>query len=174
MSLTIANTGTVPLANLPVTVALGTSKQPTDVVARPKFPEIAAGDSQSVDVPITLPAPAFGTYTVKTTVSGIDQPTSSTVTTSTYPWLLLAVAILLLQIPLLGLHRRRMAADAPDDPLELAIEDLAAPPPVYGITTVRGLVDDYADPLAAERDPDPQVIVAGAGAAPSGRGRRRR
>ena len=67
-----------------------------------------------------------------------------------------------------------MAADAPDDPLELAIEDLAAAPPVYGITTVRGLVDDYADPLAAERDPDPQVIVAGAGAAPSGRGRRRR
>ncbi len=164
----------MPLANLPVTVTLGTGKDPTDVVARPKFPEISPGASQSLDVPITLPAPAFGTYTVKTTVSGIDQPTSSTVTTSTYPWLLLAVAILLLQIPLLGLHRRRMAADAPDDPLELAIEDLAAPPPVYGITTVRGLVDDYADPLAAERDPDPQVIVAGAGAAPSGRGRRRR
>lgn len=120
--LTLTNTGTLPLENPPTTIALGKGQDPTDLLTLPRLGAIAPGQTTEVRVPFELPAFSFGSYTVKTTVAGLDEPTAARGTASTYPWFLLIGGWLLIQIPLLGLHKRRRpepGEEAPGDLLEL-------------------------------------------------------
>lgn len=109
--LTVTNTGTFGVDNPPTSVALGKGDDPTDLLTQVQLGSIAPGQTVVVRVPFQLPALSFGAYTAKTTVQGMDTPAEARSTTSTYPWGLVIVAWLLLQIPLLGLHRRRAAGD---------------------------------------------------------------
>ena len=117
--LSLTNTGTLPLDNPPTTVSLGKGEDPTELLVLPRLGAIAPGETTEVRIPFELPAWSFGSYTVKTTVAGLDQPTAARATASTYPWFLLVIGWLLLQIPLLGLSKRRRpeAGDADDGDL---------------------------------------------------------
>jgi hypothetical protein len=105
--LTLTNTGTLPLENPPTTVTLGKGQDPTELLTLPRLGSIAPGQTTEVRIPFELPAWSFGSYTVKTTVAGLDQPTAARSSASTYPWFLLVIGWLLLQIPLLGLNKKR-------------------------------------------------------------------
>ncbi len=109
---TITNTGTLPVLNPPTFVYLGKGQDPTTLLVQPSVGSINPGESVRVEIPFELPALSFGSYTVKIDIPGTDAPASATTTTATYPWLLFIVVWLLIQIPLLGLHRRR--DDDPD------------------------------------------------------------
>ncbi len=159
-TVTVQNTGTVPLLNPPVVVTAGQGANPTSVVAQPQLGEIAPGATASATVPLSLGPPAFGRYTVKVTVSGVDQPTTASSTTSSYPYVLIALAWLLVQIPLLGLFRRRRPG--PEDPLEYDFDALLVTPADYGVESVRDLVGGYGAVNAADDDPLSTVVVAGA------------
>jgi hypothetical protein len=106
--LTITNSGTLPLTNPPTTVTIGRGEDPTEILERPSLGDLAPSSTTVVRIPFELPAGSFGSYTVKTTIGGLDQPTAARASTSTYPWFLLVGVWLLIQIPLLGLHKRRV------------------------------------------------------------------
>ena len=167
-TLTVQNTGTVPLLNPLVVITAGQGNNPTGVVAQPQLGEIPAGGTVTTTVPVSLGPPTFGRYTVKATVSGIDQPTTVSDTTSSYPFILIGVAWLLIQIPLLGLYRRRR--QGPEDPLESDFDALLLAPADYGVESVRGMVGGYPTLHAADEDPLSTVVVGGsAGQGSSGR-----
>ncbi len=171
-TLTVQNTGTVPLLNPAVVVTAGQGDNPTSVVAQPLLGEIPPGGTATAIVPVTLGPPTFGRYTVKATVSGVDQPTTVSGTTSSYPFVLIGIAWLVIQIPLLGLYRRRRLG--PEDPLEYDFDSLLLAPADYGVESVRGVVGGYPTLNAADEDPLSTVIVGGASRAPSGRSLLRR
>ncbi len=168
-TLTVQNTGTVPLLNPPVVVTAGQGADPTSIVAQPQLGEIAPGASATATIPVTLGPPTFGRYTVKATVSGVDQPTTTSNETTSYPWALIAIAWLLIQIPLLGLYRRRV--NGPEDPLETDFDALLVAPADYGTDSVSRMIGGYPSLDAPDEDPVTTAVVAGAGA-PGGRGRR--
>ena len=113
--LTLTNTGTLPLENPPATISLGKGQDPTDLLTLPRLGAIAPGQTTEVRVAFELPTLSFGSYTVKTTVAGLDEPTAARATASTYPWFLLIGGWLLIQIPLLGLHKRRRPEPGDDE-----------------------------------------------------------
>jgi hypothetical protein len=117
--LTLTNTGTLPLENPPTTVTLGKGQDPTELLTLPRLGSIAPGQTTEVRIPFELPAWSFGSYTVKTTVAGLDQPTAARSSASTYPWFLLVIGWLLLQIPLLGLTKKRRPEPGDTDPGDL-------------------------------------------------------
>ena len=117
--LTLTNTGSLPLENPPTTVTLGKGQDPTDLLTLPRLGAIGPGQTTEVRIPFELPAFSFGSYTVKTTVAGLDQPTAARSSASTYPWFLLVIGWLLLQIPLLGLNKKRRPEEGDDDPGDL-------------------------------------------------------
>jgi hypothetical protein len=147
--LTLTNTGNQALENLPLNLTVGKGQDPTTPLTSPdglplQIPRIEAGASVEVRQPFTIDAPAFGQYTVKGSFVGLDSITvdgerqanagdlSFRSTTSTYPWALIVIGWLLLQIPLLGLYKRRPVVVEPaatEDPYadQLAV---AEPMPV--------------------------------------------
>jgi hypothetical protein len=107
------------MSNPPTAVTYGRGEDPTDLLVRPDLGAIAPGQTSEIRIPFELPAGSFGSYTVKTTIGGLDQPTAARASTSTYPWFLLVGIWLLIQIPLLGLHKRRVDDDELFDESEL-------------------------------------------------------
>jgi hypothetical protein len=137
--LVAANTGSLPIENPPTVVTYGRGEDPTDLLVRPELGAIAPGQTSEIRIPFELPAGSFGSYTVKTTIGGLDQPTAARASTSTYPWFLLVGVWLLIQIPLLGLHKRRVDDGELFDESELLELD----------DPFRGLVPGAATGLAA-------------------------
>ena len=86
-------------------------------------------------------------------------------TTTSYPYALIGIAWLVIQIPLLGLYRRRRSG--PEDPLESDFEALLLPPADYGVDSVREMVGGYPS-QAPDDDPLDTIVVSGS----SRRGRR--
>jgi hypothetical protein len=121
--LTILNTGTLPVADPPTVVTYGRGEDPTELLARPRIGDIQPSTATEVRIPFELPAGSFGSYTVKTTIGGLDQPTAARASTSTYPWFLLVGLWLLIQIPLLGLHKRRVDDELFDESELLELDD---------------------------------------------------
>jgi hypothetical protein len=121
--LRITNTGSAPLAGLPLVLTIGKGQDPTDPILTaegfaPTLPDLAVGEVVEVQLPVTIEAPALGRYTIKGQFSGLEVLSvngvknnvgdlSFTTTASSYPWGLILVGWLLLQIPLLGLYKRR-------------------------------------------------------------------
>ena len=120
--LNITNTGTLPINELPMTIYLGKGEDPTEFLTQARSGQVAPGETSQVVVPFELPALSFGSYTARTVIDGLDQQVTARADTSTYPWALLVVAWLIIQIPLLGLHRRRQQARFDDADL-LELED---------------------------------------------------
>lgn len=142
----VTNTGAAPLVNPVLTLTFGKGQEPTEPLLgpggqAPQLGTIAPGQSVEYRQPVTIDAPAFGQYRLLGTFQGIttvsvngavqSQPTF-TATTTSYPWLLIVGGWLLLQIPLLGLYKRRpvIIEPAEEDPYQDAygpVEASAAP-----------------------------------------------
>lgn len=121
--LTVTNTGSAPLVDQPVSLTFGKGDDPTDPLLTAEglpvtIGSLEVGASTEIRVPVVIDAPAFGQYTVKGLFIGVDavsvdgEPNDAgdetfSVTTTTYPWGLILIGWLLLQIPLLGLYKRR-------------------------------------------------------------------
>jgi hypothetical protein len=133
--LNVRNSGNSPLDGTPVTVAFGKGDDPTESVLAEgggavALPPLQPGQNAELRIPVTIDPVPFGSYTAKATFAGLDAvivdgqensagDLSVKATTSAYPWGLILVAWLVLQIPLLGLYKRRpVVYEAPaEDPL---------------------------------------------------------
>jgi hypothetical protein len=125
----VTNTGTAPLVNPVLVLSFGKGQEPTEPLLGPNgqppaLGTIAPGQSAVYTQPVTIDAPAFGQYRLLGRFEGIatvsvdgspqTEPTF-TATTSSYPWILIVGGWLLLQIPLLGLYKRRPVVIDPAD-----------------------------------------------------------
>ena len=131
--LRVENNGTEPLVDTPINLTFGKGSDPTAPALQAdggpvQLGSLLPGQEVELRIPVTTEVPTIGTYTAKVTIIGLNRLTSGETTlpegspsikatTSSYPWALIVLAWLLLQIPLLGLYRRRdvVVEDAPAD-----------------------------------------------------------
>ncbi|SEG76209.1 hypothetical protein SAMN04489712_111136 [Thermomonospora echinospora] len=108
LRVTLLNEGDAPLTDPPLSLTAGRGSEPADLVTAPALGTLAPGEERTYEIPVSLPAPAFGRYTIRGEITGVDEPIAFTATTSSYPWALPVLAALL--IPLPALTRRRPPA----------------------------------------------------------------
>jgi hypothetical protein len=129
LTLTLTNTGVQPLINVPVTLSLGKGEDTAEPLVglggeTLLIPDIESGRTIVVTQDFEIDAPSFGTYTVKGTFVGLDSVTidgtpqvpgdlTFFATTFTFPWGLVILLWLVLQIPLLGLYKRTPTTSEP-------------------------------------------------------------
>jgi hypothetical protein len=120
------NSGTT-FPNPVVSVTVGRGSHPAWMAAGSSIGPLPAGVSRTVDVPITVPAVTFGHYTVRVNVATGAGNVSTSAETTSWPWGLLVLLIVVLDLVLFAIagmvrraRRRREAAQEPlNDPLEL-------------------------------------------------------
>ena len=103
----------IPAALL--TAAFGKNGDPSDTIASPEAIDLQPGEDREIRTPFDLPSLAFGGYDVVGEVGIVGDRAPFATETSHWPWGLLVVAIILLQIVLLGVRniaRRRVARSA--------------------------------------------------------------
>jgi hypothetical protein len=124
LELTLVNTGSVNVAAPELSVVWGAGDRPTGIVTvRPAGP-MAPGQTRTVTAKVHREALAFGDYTAIARVEGLTTPATRRVSTSGYPWGLLVVALVIVQILLVYLRnrlRRRIAPEA--EVVETAVGD---------------------------------------------------
>ncbi|WP_329110158.1 hypothetical protein OG792_14765 [Micromonospora sp. NBC_01699] len=106
----VRNNGAVPAVEPAIAVTLGRGAEPTGFVPPPLLDTLDPGEQRTVRLPVTIGAPAVGTYTVRGEV-GSDRPARFSVTVATYPWGLVGVAaVLVVILALVELRRARRAS----------------------------------------------------------------
>jgi hypothetical protein len=117
----LVNSGTVAVSGASVDFVAGPKGNPTGFVPPLKLDRFEVGERRKIVVPIRFEALAFGDQAVRGNVRGTSVPVTFTVMTSTHPWLLIVIPILVVgQLLLLGIRnalRRRLHARLaePDD-----------------------------------------------------------
>lgn len=106
LTVRIRNTGSIDIAHPVLAVGWGRSGSADHLIRTPRLGPIAAGATRTVKVPFELDAFAMGNYEVAGRVTGASKPVPVSATTSTWPWGLFAVALVLLQFILLGIRNR--------------------------------------------------------------------
>jgi len=108
----VKNTGSVAVTNATITLSAGPADNPTGFVTPIRIERMEVGETRRFSVPITFQNLAYGRQAVRATVNGTSVPIAFTASTTTHPWLLIIVPILLvLQAILLGIRnlvRRRL------------------------------------------------------------------
>jgi|GEM_PF-2044367 len=123
LEFTVANVSSEALRDPPLSITFGKGDNPTGFVAAPHLGDLAPGDLRLVRVPVEIDSLSMGRYTVKGQISGPGQPIVFRTRTSTYPWGLFVIGLIVLQLILLGLRNRlrrhlygeRVDADEKDD-----------------------------------------------------------
>jgi len=108
--LRLRNDAAVPVP-VGLSLAVGRGDDPTSFVPAPAVPDLAPGEERTVTVPVDLPVPAVGRYTIDAEVASSGTTVHIAATTDSYPWavpiaLALAVAALAWRVA-----RRRRAVD---------------------------------------------------------------
>lgn len=101
----LVNTGTVAVNDVSITLTAGPVDDPNGFIPPVKVDRIEIGERRAFSVPIEFPALSFGDQLVRCTVNGTSQPTTFSAETTTHPWLLIIVPIVLLVQGLLLLIR---------------------------------------------------------------------
>lgn len=101
----LVNTGSVAVNDVTVSIVAGPANDPTGFVTPVKVARMDLGERRHFVVPIQFPALSWGDQAVRATVNGTSQPTVFAATTSTHPWLLVIVPLVLLVQGLLLLAR---------------------------------------------------------------------
>jgi hypothetical protein len=141
----IVNSGTVPVTGASIDFVAGPKDNPTRFVPPLKLERFAVGERRKLVVPIRFDALAFGDQRVRGNVRGTSVPVTFAVTTSTYPWLLIFIPILvvgqLVLIAIRNLIRRRLHArlaepeeavvdtDRPADDALICVVEIVEPDP---------------------------------------------
>jgi hypothetical protein len=133
--MTVENLGATPIESLPITVT--DADAPEEVIADGELKNLEPGDSTEVRLDFPVRALAHGTTTLNVTVDQSGKALAATTSFSTFPWLLAAVAFLVLLTGLLawGAHRRRQRRR--DDVVEAIAQpqsEPAAPAPYLAET----------------------------------------
>jgi hypothetical protein len=103
VTFTVDNPGGTPVTEPQLMLLLGRGDHPTAPVDAPDLESVPPGGHRTYQVPVTLPAPTFGTYTVRGEVAGA----AFLAETTTYPWgLTIALAALVAATVLFRLLRR--------------------------------------------------------------------
>jgi hypothetical protein len=127
-----------------LTVNVGKGRNPTGFVEGITMAPLAAGATQVLRIPVTLPPFTAGHYTVRAQVITGQGQVSTVVGTTTYPWGLLAVAVVLLVVFLIWWTRRhRRGRRQPTDGQDVATEETAI-----------DLTQPLVEPSAADTAPD--------------------
>jgi len=136
LHLTVRNTGNVAILDPRLQVTVGRGDEPAGLVDVPDLGRIEAGESRSIEVPVELDALSFGSYNVLARLGGGAEPVEARTGTSTYPWVLIAGAIVLAQLVLLSIRNRVRARVAVPEPApEPRREAIAAPEPEPSVST---------------------------------------
>ena len=108
LELTLHNTSDAPLSGLRVRGAVGRSAGTGSELTGSTIASIAPRETAHVSVPLTLDAPAVGTYHVSGRVDGLGAPLRFDATTTNRPWLLMVgVVLLVVGLVLRAVRRRR-------------------------------------------------------------------
>jgi hypothetical protein len=114
-------------------VTVGRDSAPGTPQSVPLLGRLDADETRTVRVPVELGAASIGNYTVRASAGSAGVTSTKGVGTSTYPWGLLVVALVLLQLVLLAFRnraRRRLAAKEAAAGAEADAGDAATSPPV--------------------------------------------
>ncbi len=128
------------------------------IITTPRLAPLGPGQRRRVSVPFQLTAFSHGTYYVTGSITGSTVPVYFTAQTSTTPWGLLVVAVLLLQLVLLAIRnvfRRRLERrDAAEHAVAKALAVPPIPPsgPGRRVRVVPGPVMVAVAPTAAASD----------------------
>ncbi|GAA2362445.1 hypothetical protein GCM10010170_058540 [Dactylosporangium salmoneum] len=86
----VRSIGTATASVPAVTVTVGRGERPAGFVAAPPFDELGPGQEREYRVPVTIPAPAYGTYTVHGQITATGWPAGPSAAfhavTTTQPW----------------------------------------------------------------------------------------
>ncbi len=138
--LSVSNTSTIAFTTATLSVTVGHGANPTGYVVGQQLAPLAVGATQVLRIPVTIPAFAYGHYTVRARVTTGQGTVTAATTTTTYPWgWPVAVLVILVLILLLVRHRHRRAekraravppGPAVDAPVPAAAPAEATPVPV--------------------------------------------
>jgi hypothetical protein len=104
--LTVTNTGNVAAVSPSLVLRIGRGANPSDTVGSPILRTIDPKGTVTYQIPANLPALSFGTYTVEGQLGPAGESSGFTTTTSSLPWGLIAVAIVLVQVTLVWIRNR--------------------------------------------------------------------
>jgi hypothetical protein len=153
LEVTLVNTGAVAIRRPALSVAWGKGNPPTGFVEVPGLKAMEPGATQKVSVDLPRGALAFGRYRAAVEVQGLAEPERGEVTNSTYPWGLVGVAIVLLQLILLGIRNRlRRRFQRPDAPVDALPETLGLPPGAVAALPAGDEVVDLRDDVEIDLD----------------------
>ncbi len=110
---TVRNDGATAVTDPPLALAAGRGSDPTEIVNAPPLGTLEPGAERSYEVPFTLGAPAFGRYSVRGEITGLDEPIAFTGHTASYPWAVPVVGVLLVGVAFLRALRRPPAPPVP-------------------------------------------------------------
>lgn len=155
LTLTVVNTGEVRVEDAVVNMWVGEGDRPTGFVPPIQVEPLEPGETATYSVDIELGALTFGERTVQGEIRGVGTPTTFSTSTTSYPWILIIVPlVLVVQWMLIAIRnrlRRRLhpepggAEGQPGEPSGPQPDaDDAEPPPD---TTDAGDVSDAAGPV---------------------------
>ena len=157
----VVNTGTTDVSGATISFVAGAEADPTGFVRPVRMDPLRVGERRAFSVPIAFRSLAFGRQRVRATVEGASVVATFDTTTSTHPWLLLALAVLVvLGGPSIAarrwLKRRARATEPVADRAAGALDDDAL---ICVIELVEPDPDADAD-AEAEAEPDPDADAA--------------
>jgi hypothetical protein len=118
VDITLENTGRVPIDDPILDLRFGRGHNPSGVIATPDLARLEPGATHKVTVPFALEALSFGDYTVWARLGGYGTPRVVRAQTSTYPWGLVILLVVLLQLLLIAVRNRVRRRVAPADSAE--------------------------------------------------------
>lgn len=161
---TLRNTGTVALHDVPLSLAWGKGPVPTGFAPAPDVPSLEPGEQTTIEAPVRLDPLAIGGYDVVGRIDGIGAPVEFRAHTSHYPWgLVIVPALVGAQLTLLRVRnrlrdhlRRRDGRRAP----EPAVDWLMLEPPALDPRATRSAHAPMAvlDLTAAEHTVERQPV----------------
>jgi len=142
----VTNPGTAPISSPVFQLTVGKGDNPKNATDAPDLGVLAPGETKTYKIPVTLDAFAVGSYTVRGVIKGDGEPVTFKASTGTFPWGLLASALIVIQLVLLAVRdraRRRLvpvSVVAPASPSMAITGDTALRPsaeaPVPALTRV--------------------------------------
>lgn len=141
LEFTVVNTGPLAVDSPRVSIAWGRGENPDGFVTPPTTPRLEPGQTETFTVALVRSAMTLGSQTAVVEVEGLGAPVTASAKTSAYPWGLLAIALVLLQLVLLRIRnrvRRRIAPNEDTAPAELpvAVLELTAAMPALAEASV--------------------------------------
>ena len=112
LAFTVYNAGTLPVDDPPLVLIAGTGDNPEGVVTPPRIGHLEPGARRTVHATVPIETFSVGSYTVKGRIGNSGAAETFRARTSTYPWGLLVLAILMLLVVVLWIRNalRRLAA----------------------------------------------------------------